>query len=368
MLIANLATTTIISQSKNFDERKEKVITILKNSIEKGLPGSAIAYFSAQNGHWEHAEGFSNLEKQVPLNNTHLHYLQSVSKTYMAVAILQLMEQGKIHLEDDIAHHLDKTTLGGLASKGITVKMLLNHTSGIPEYATEPALVSFFLENPLAHSGVQKFIDVVKNKPLNFEPATDWEYSNTNYTLLSMIADKITGDHISFIHKNIMKPLGLRDTYYLTKKNYDKIPNITNSYWDVLNIEKPVNVTSIQKVNVSNLRGDDGLICTTKDAVKFMKGLVEGKLLKESSLKLMQEWIIKDGKRKYGLGIFFFDLGVTYAIGHSGGGLGAGCVLMYLPELDSHVFITTNFNTLIESKIGEKAAGIRQQILEALFL
>ncbi len=218
------------------------------------------------------------------------------------------------------------------------------------------------------HFTVRECISYIKEEHLNFSPGSDYSYSNTNYALLSLIADKITGDHVKYINKEILEPLQLKETFYLTKQNYKHIPNIVDSYWDVLNIEKPVNISEIQKVNVSSLRGDDGIVCSTQDAIKFLRGIVEGKLLKQETLALMQDWVMKDGHKKYGLGLSYYDLGVTYAIGHSGGGIGAGCVLMYLPELNAYVFMATNFTTLIDSKIVEKTAGIQFDILTALFL
>ena len=353
---------------KTFSERKENVIEVLKKYIKIGLPGVAVAYYSPQHGEWAYSEGYSNLEKKEPLLNTHLHYLQSVSKTYMAVAILKLFEQGRINLDDDISKYLSSSSIGNLADKGITVRMLMNHTSGIPDYVSSPDYLKFVMGNLYDHFDVQVFIDFIKNSPLDFEPSSDYSYSNTNYVLLSMIGDKITGDHMTFMDEVIFTPLNLKETYYLTGENYLDIPNIVSSYWDVLNIEKPIDVSTIQKINVSSLRGDDGLVCSTRDAIKFLRGLVEGNLLKKSTLELMQEWVIKDGAKRYGLGLIHYDLGDTYGIGHSGGGLGAGCFLMYLPKMDAYIFVAINFNTLIDGKIVEKCANIQQDILSALFL
>lgn len=372
LMVAYVTTIFAYAQTQNnsqtFADRQQRVKKVIEKHIANGLPGVALAYYSGQEGLWTHSEGFSNIEEKHAMTNMNLQYLQSVTKTYMAVAILKLYEQGKLKLDDDISKYLNAHALGNLKDRGITIKMLLNHTSGIPDYATNPNFMAFVLKDLKRHFSVQQCIDFIKNDSLNFQPGKDYSYSNTNYVLLSMITDKITGNHVKFIEKEIFKPLDLKLTHYLTKQNYLSIPKITDSYWDVLNIEKPVNITSIQKVNVSSLRGDDGIVCAPADAVKFLKGLVEGKLLKPETMQLMQEWVAKDGAKKYGLGFSYYDLGVTYAIGHSGGGLGAGCVLMYLPELDAYVFMATNFTTLIESKIAEKVSSIQYEILSALFL
>ncbi|MEL6976834.1 MAG: D-alanyl-D-alanine carboxypeptidase, partial [Bacteroidota bacterium] len=91
--------------------------------------------------------------------------------------------------------------------------------------------------------------------------------------------------------------------------------------------------------------------------------------LKPKTLELMQEFVLDDnGAKRYGMGIQYYDLDVTYALGHSGGGIGAGCVLLYLPELDSIVFLSTNFNTMMESPIRKKAENLQLDVLKALFM
>ncbi len=132
-------------------------------------------------------------------------------------------------------------------------------------------------------------------------------------------------------------------------------------------MERPVNVSAIQKVNVSSLRGDDGIVCNLEDGITFLKGLIEGALLEDESLQDMQKWVEKEGKRRYGLGLTYYPLGNSYGIGHSGGGLGAGCILMYVPEFDSYVFMATNFSTMIDSKITLKCQDLVQDVLQALF-
>lgn len=351
-----------------FSDRQKNAIEVLKQSVANGLPGVAIAYSDARNGEWVFATGYSNVEKKQMLTNSNLHYLQSVSKLYMAVEILKLAEEKRLNIYDPISKYLTKKQLGGLASENISIKMLLGHTSGIRDYASDPQYAAFIMKNLNRHFTSQDCIDHVKNLPLDFAPGSDYAYSNTNYVLLAMIADVITGDHVAYLKKTIFEPLKLKETHCLTKKNYREVPNIADSYWDVLNNGKPVNITDIQKINVSSMRGDDGIVCSTRDAVAFMKALVEGRIVKPETLQYMEKWTVKDGQKRYGLGLAYYDLGATYAIGHSGGGLGAGCVLMYLPEQEACVFLATNFNTMIESKIGMKCAAIQYDILKALFL
>ena len=135
-----------------------------------------------------------------------------------------------------------------------------------------------------------------------------------------------------------------------------KYPGLTDSYWDIINEERPANISPMQQANVAPLKGDDGVVATPIDAVKFLRGLMEGKLLKDSSMKMMQEWVTNDaGRPVYGLGLINFDLGGIAGYGHGGGGLGAGCVLLYVPSKKLYLFLAVNLGVLIEGPLVKKS-------------
>ena len=362
---------TLHAQKKEFPrEKQEAVKEVFNNYISMGIPGLALTVYNQEVGFWSYTDGVANIERNTALTNDHLFYLQSVAKTYMAVTILQLYEKGKLTLEDPITEYLDYDWLHSFdKADEITIKMLLNHTSGLPEYSTDASLVSQIIQDPTTLLTVQEMLSHINDKPMDFAPGSQYAYRNTNYALLSLVADKITGDHVAYMEKHIFKKIGLKSTHYLSNKNLNQTLNITDAYWDVLLEGIPVNISKLQRANVSSMKGDDGLVASTKDAVLFMKGLVSGKLLKPKTLDMVQEFVLnEEGEKRYGLGIQYYDLDVTYALGHSGGGVGAGCVLLYLPELDSIVFIATNFNTMMESPIRKKAENLQMDILKALFM
>ena len=359
-----------VAQTSKFPEEKAVAISALFDKyLEMGIPGLAISIYSEATGLWSYAAGYANLENKVPLEEEHVHYLQSVSKTYMAVAILKLHEQKKIDLDATIDNYLDAPFLNSVeGAKKVTVRMLLNHTSGLPEYSTEPRLVSRIIHDPNTVLSVEEMLGYIEDLSMDFEPGSQYQYRNTNYEILSLIADKITGDHVAYIKEIIIDKLNLKNTYYLTSENYLGDLNLVDSYWDVLLTGIPVNVSGMQKANVASMKGDDGLVASTEDAVLFLKGLAEGKLLKPKTLDLMQQWVTdEEGNKRYGLGLTYYNLDVTYGIGHNGGGIGSGCMLLYLPEYGAIVFIATNFNTMMESPIRKKAEGLQTDILMTLF-
>jgi D-alanyl-D-alanine carboxypeptidase len=123
----------------------------------------------------------------------------------------------------------------------------------------------------------------------------------------------------------------------------------------------------MQRANVASLKGDDGIVCTPMDAVLFLKGLMEGRLLKKSSLDLMQNWVKnKAGDPVYGMGLSYFSQGGIVGVGHGGGGIGAGCLLLHVPSKKTFIFIATNVGVLIAGKIPFKADTMKNKILSVV--
>ena len=332
------------------------------------LPGVSLAVYSEAEGWWASAQGYAKKENKTPMDNCHLQYIQSVSKMYMAVEILQLKEQGKINLDAPMTKYLPaKYSRYIKDADKISVRMLLNHTSGVPEYNSNPSFVSDVVMHPSRFFSQDDCLKSINGEDLQYPPGSLYRYTNTNYLLLSLIGDAITGDHAAYIKKHIFQPLGLNNSYYGLGHDYLKGLYLPESYWDALGVSRPANFTVFQQVTVASSKGDDGIVCTTVDAVKFLKGLMEGKLLKPESMKEMLDFV-KDqkGHNRYGLGVIYFDLGGIPAYGHGGGGIGAGCGLLYIPSHKIYIFIATNLGVVIDCDLSKKADDMKTEVLMAL--
>ncbi|HRH60264.1 MAG TPA: serine hydrolase domain-containing protein [Chitinophagaceae bacterium] len=342
--------------------------SILKYYSTNALPGTALAVYSEAEGWWAGAQGYASVEKKVPMNNCHLQYIQSVSKMYMAVEILQLKEHGKINFDAPVTTYLPAKYSHYISNAAqSTVRMLLNHTSGVPEYNDNPTFVSQVMLHPLDYFTADDCLKSIAGEAPQFAPGSKYRYTNTNYLLLSLIGDAITGDHAAYIKKHIFEPLGLANTYYGLGHDYLNGLHLPESYWDVFNNGKPVNITPFQAETVASSKGDDGIVCTPADAVKFFKGLMEGKLLKPESMKEMFDFVKDEkGHNRYGMGMIYFDLGGLTAYGHGGGGIGAGCVLAYIPSHKIYLFMATNLGVLVESDLAKKADEMKNEILKTL--
>lgn len=366
LLFANCMGWSQIVSNPNHSKGKE-VSGYLQSLVQNGCPGASLAILD-KDGWWLQSEGFANIEEQIKMTDSYLHYLQSVAKTYMAVAVLKLYEESKLQLDDPITQHLSPKVSGMVdRANEITIKMLLNHTSGIPEYNFHPEYASTLLQYPETAFGAIDYIKFIEGKKLTFEPGSQYSYRNTNYVLLALITDYITGDHAAYMEETIFEPLGLQHTYYRISDKKLKGEKLSSSYWDRYSDGVLENISRVQRLNVTYMVGDDGIVTTTAEAILFLKGLLEGKLLKESTLEMMKTWVNnREGKPAYGLGLGHGDVFGHPFYGHSGGGIGAGCELRYFPESDRYMFISINIGTVTYSPLHNKLEELRNKLFEAL--
>ncbi|WP_324181910.1 serine hydrolase domain-containing protein [Aquimarina gracilis] len=335
--------------------------------VKEGIPGTSLAVLSEE-GWFMANSGLANIEEKTPVQFCHLQYLQSIAKTYMAVAVLKLYEQGKIDLDDPITKYLPSSISNHLAkSDKISVRMLLNHTSGLAEYNFNPNYITKLFQDPEHIFEPEDYIKYIHGKPLDFPVGSKYSYRNTNYVLLAIIVNKITGDHTAFIREVVFRPLQLEHTYYPLVVNQLGNDQLVSAYWDRHSQGIIENVSKIQQNNVANMVGDDGIVTTPVEAIIFLKGLMEGKLINKTTLQEMLQWAKrKDGTPAYGLGIAYSSINGFKSYGHTGGGIGAGSELRYFPDKGVYMFVGINLGTVTESPLHKGIAPARDQLFKAI--
>ena len=346
--------------------KSDTLTRILNRYSRKGIPGLVIATYSPE-GWWGHAAGYAKIETKQPMQLCHLQYLQSVSKTFMAVAILRLYEQGRIDLDAPITTYLPQKFSKYIdRAPEISVRHLLNHRSGITDYNTQPEYVAYLLQHPEETLHTEDYLGYIEGKDRQFTPGAKFEYGNINYLLLALIADEVAGDHAQLLKQSV-QPAALQHTFYRGDAGYLSYPTLTNSYWDRFSNGVIENVSIMQRVNVASLIGDDGVVATPFDAVKFLKALQEGQLLQPATMQLMKTWVNdENGKPKYGMGLYHIEHAGKQGWGHGGAGIGSGCALYYFPATQTYVFLGTNIGTLVEGPIVEEVGHLRDEILDVI--
>lgn len=347
----------------------DKLQEIISRYTKLGIPGISMSVRKG-NQHWEGASGFASIEKRVALQTCHLMYSQSVAKTYTAVNILQLKDEGKIDLDKSIQNYLPEKIWKGITySHIITPRMLLNHTSGMFDYAYDYGVVTYLLNNGDKVWSKEFLLDWILDKKPAFYPGTKYSYCNSGYTILAFMVEHLTGQtHAAVIRQRISEPLELSRTFYREEVAETVNSGLVNSYFDRFSNGQLENISQPQLNNILSMMGDDSIVASARDYVNFLDGLFSNKLLSAESFEEMKKTVNNSkGEPAYGLGLDYTKDNDIVGWGHSGGGLGAGCILYHYPEKDVTIFLGVNMCTLLEGPATDQIEKMRDEIYAVIF-
>ena len=253
---------------------------------------------------YSHSFGLANETTKDKLNENSIFELASCSKQFTAMGIMILKEKGKLNLDDDIKKHLPELSF----YKGITVRNLLNHTGGLPDYME--LMDSLFDKSKIATN--KDIINIFsKHQPkILFEPNTKWEYSNTGYALLASIIEKVSGlTYADYLNKVIFQPLKMKNTFVYTRRLLPKkIDNYAFGYVYSDSLKKYVLPDELKETKMviwlDGIVGDGTVNSNLKDLLIWDRVLYTNKLLTKEGMKSVFELAtLKDGaKRNYGFG------------------------------------------------------------------
>ncbi|MFG1644558.1 serine hydrolase domain-containing protein [Amycolatopsis sp. NPDC049252] len=240
----------------------------------------------------------------------------SVTKSFVATVVLQLAGEGRVKLDAPVERYLP----GLLPDRRITVRQLLQHTSGLYNYTDDLDLSD---PEALRHRGADpaELVAMAVKHPALFPPGTSWSYSNTNYIVAGMLAERVTGHALGDeIAHRITRPLGLRDTY-LPRRGDEKLP----APHAVGYVPIDGNLVDFSDYDATIAGAAGGLVSTPADLDRFYGALLSGQLLRPAELAEMRRTVPADlgvpGAR-YGLGLGRIPLSCGEFWGHEGGVLG----------------------------------------------
>lgn len=316
-----------------------KVDAIVAEHLKK--PGSAgVSVGVARKGQVIVAKGYglADVELDVPANKDTMFRIGSVTKQFTAAAIMRFVEQGKISLDDDLSKYLPDFPLQGNA---VTIRHLLNHTSGIPSY-TELDEWFKLIPQELTHD---EMLALVKDKPFDFKPGEKYKYNNTAYYMLGMIIEKISGKpptsggggYAEHMQDEFFKPLGLERTTY--GFNTPIIKNRAKGYGAT-----DGKLENAPPLGMSQPFAAGSLISTGEDLVKWSMALTSGKVVKPESFAMMSTpTVLPNGENThYGFGLEIGEFEGHRSIHHGGGIHGFNSMLVYLPDDDVHIAVICN--------------------------
>lgn len=302
-----------------------------------------------------------------PMDVSALHYMQSISKSFTAVAVLKLKEEGKLNLDAPISTYLPSGICNNLANgNSITVRQLLNMTSGLPDYLDNEQFLPDVISGALPMSSEQ-VLSYVYGRPAVFSPGTSFGYSNINYHLLALIIDSVTvSGHRAYITTNVINAAGLTHTYYIAGSEDVSAPSGTTASY-LANGTAFADVSDLQLGTVETFIGDDGIVASTQDIAKFYHKLLRDEtILSASSLAAMKTAVNYQGAPVYGLGLHFDTISGNQAIGHEGSGAGAGSYAFYFPAAKTTIVLCTNVGTLTDDVKEQQFNALWQELVGIL--
>lgn len=308
------------------------------------IPG--LSLLVAKAGKIVTAEGFglANVELQVPVKPETVFQSGSVGKQFTATAVMMLVEEGKIGLDDSLTKFFADAPP---AWKDVTIRELLSHTAGFGDYPKDFNFRKDWTEDEL--------LKLVESIPLAYEPGTKWEYSNLGYLTLGIVIHRVTGEFYGdFLQQRIFRPLGMTSTRIISEA--DIVPNRAAGY----RLVKGELKNQEWVAPAMNTTADGSLYFTILDLAKWDAALYTEKLLKRSSLDLMWTPVkLKNGepnKGHYGFGWFIEDRNGHRCIHHDGSWQGFETAIDRYVDDQLTVVALTNLSGAEPGKITQHVA------------
>lgn len=329
------------STSQQFDE-------LLNQLFEPNGPGGVALVVKDGKPIYRKSYGMANLELDVKMTPDNIFRIGSITKQFTAVAILKLAEEGKIDLNDDITKYIKDYPTNG---HSITIKHLLNHTSGIKSYT---GMEKWDAEERKRDFSPTELIDYFKNEPMDFAPGEQFKYNNSGYVLLGHIIELVSGEsYADYVQNHLFKPLNLDNSFYgSTSKviknrasGYDKVDDAyINS--DFLSMTQPYAAGS--------------LLSTVDDVYTWYMAIMNDELISKASREMAHQMgVLKNGdKIDYGFGWFIGNIQNSPMIEHGGGINGYLTASVFLPEENVFVAVFSNCNCNAPSATANKIAAL----------
>ncbi len=296
--------------------------------------------------------GLANVELNVPATAETVYRIGSITKQFTAAAILLLVEEGKLTLDDPLSTYLPDYPQHAAQ---VTIRHLLEHTSGIKSFTGLP---NYRVEQP-DYVSQEDVIDRFQHLPLEFEPGEKHSYCNSGYFLLAVVVEKVSGEYFpKFLQERVFDTLHLEHTY--CDSHSQVIPQRADGYtrWSGV-------VRNAAYINLKQTIGAGNLAATVGDLLRWQQALAANRLLSaESSQQMNRRGQLNDGTSiDYGLGVGLRRRGNRQVIRHGGGINGFRADLTYYPASGYMIVVLANSENAKASRISDRLAD---RLLEAV--
>ena len=375
----NLFAVVVFSSSNVFGQTIPTQLESLFASPQKPINGNVLV---AENGSviYKKSFGFADFKNKIPNSVSSRFNIASISKTFTAVAVLQLKEKGKLKLDDSVKKYLPE-----FPYPVITIRNLLSHTSGLPDFELFDDLDDKVITNQHILPSLNKW-----KAPLYFKAGEQWGYSNVNFELLLLVVEKVSRQPFrTYLQENIFSKARMLDTYLLEDYLHERKDRyrVLNHEIPTLYAEDPIDAENkvfpfvIGRHRLSGLKGSGDIISTTDDLLKYDQSLYDGSLLTQSTLdeaftptKLSNgenayTTILSGTKNAYGLGWFIFDdTSNGKIVWHTGGFPGTRSILLRNISKHQTVILLDNASSVGIYRNGVNAMNILNKVTPLLII
>ncbi|HET9742871.1 MAG TPA: serine hydrolase domain-containing protein [Terriglobales bacterium] len=346
-LVAFAQSSLTPQQTSQIDQLVGKVLA------ERGVPSASIA--AVKDGKLVFAKGYGQGRLSPAMASTPetRYAVGSISKQFTAAALLMLQQEGKLSIDDPVGKYMPDLT----RANEVTIRELLSHTSGYQDYYPQD-YVPEFMQHPTTTAHI---LDTWAKRPLDFDPGTKWQYSNTNYVIAGAIAEKVSGEPIfQLLNRRIFQPLGMKSVFDIDHNQPAAADALGYfSYGDGPNRVQP-------KEGDGWLFAAGELDMTASDLMKWDIAMMNESLLQPASYKQMETVVLlKNGESTgYGLGVDIGSWEGHRAINHSGEVSGYTAMNAVLP--DDHLAVAVQTNKMAGTAAGPIARGVVHILLSSL--
>ncbi|ACO29666.1 serine hydrolase domain-containing protein [Bacillus cereus] len=324
--INNILASEFAAKSKKEPTNKEKkskhreeVQNVMDQVVTNKKIPSVIAGGLKDGKRWSYATGTASYEMPRPVEPNFSFRIGSITKTFTASVVLQLAEEKQLNLDDTVEKWLPGVVQGnGYDGSKITIRQLLNHTSGIAAYTDLDMRDITLPQNPFRYYSTDELISLALAKPPVFAPGEGWDYSNTNTVIAGEIIRKVTGDtYAEQIRKRFIEPLGLKETFVMEASSH-----IPGKHANGYNMDRSGRLYDLTEINQSWANAAGDMVSTVEDLTTFFSALLGGKLLNQELMNQMLT-TVDSPIGKVGLGVYEEKTpdGQSYW-GHAGGTFG----------------------------------------------
>jgi CubicO group peptidase (beta-lactamase class C family) len=344
-----LALLSFAAYPQRTESLESKVDKLFAEWDKPDSPGAAVIVVKNGAVLYKRGYGIANLEYDIPITPATVFHVASVSKEFTAFAIVLLASQGKLSLDDDIHKYLPELPDYG---KKITLRHLIHHTSGLRDQWELLGMAGWRLDDVITKQHILKVVS--HQRELNFAPGDEFLYSNTGYTLLAVIVERVTGQSFrQFTQENIFKPLGMTTTHF--HDDHEMIvKNRAYSYE-----AQAGGGFKLSALNYANA-GATSLFTTVEDLARWIHNFDDGKVGGKALIEQMyQTGTLNNGKPiSYAFGLDVGTYGGLRRIEHSGGDAGYRSHVLWFPEEQFGVAVLSNLASFNPSELAQQVAGL----------